>query len=98
MGHMEGTASIPHLPLEACTLSPESNGMHNILRINATQWVTAYPETIPSCLEQLPPRLPAREAQHASVRPLASRSTGWHTALEALAERHTSSLLARREE
>ena len=42
--------------------------MHNILRINATQWVTAYPQTIPSCIAQLPPRLPAREAQLASLR------------------------------
>ena len=42
--------------------------MHNILRINATQWVTAYPETIPSCLEQLPPWLPARDAQLVSLR------------------------------
>ena len=46
--------------------------MHNILRINATQWVTTYPETIPSCIEQLPPRLPAREAQLASLRSAAA--------------------------
>jgi acyl transferase domain-containing protein/acyl carrier protein len=41
--------------------------MHNILRINATQWVTTYPETIPSCIGQLPPRLPTRDDQLASL-------------------------------
>ena len=46
--------------------------MHNILRINATQWMTAYPETIPSCIEQLPPRLLVRGAQLASLRSAAA--------------------------
>ena len=56
--------------------------MDNILRINATQWVTAYPETIPSCLEQLRPWLPAREAQRASVHSAAAVADS--TAMEAL--------------
>src|SRR5262249_18404489 len=41
--------------------------MNNILRINTTQWVTTYPEQIPSCIGQLPPGLPARDAQLASL-------------------------------
>ena len=48
--------------------------MHNSLRINATQWVTAYPETIPSCIAQLPPRLLVRDAQLASLRSAAARA------------------------
>src|SRR5262249_52876866 len=41
--------------------------MNNILLINATQWVTTYPEQIPSCIGQLPLWLQARDAQLASL-------------------------------
>jgi Methyltransferase domain/Phosphopantetheine attachment site len=53
-------------------LSPERNGMHEILRINATHWVTTYPATVPSCIAQLPPQLPTRDAQLASLRSVAA--------------------------
>jgi len=41
--------------------------MHDILRINTTAWLTSYPERIPSCIGQVPQRLPARDAELASL-------------------------------
>src|SRR5262249_50105224 len=41
--------------------------MNNILRINATQWVTTYPEQIPPRVGQLPLGLQARDRKLASL-------------------------------
>src|SRR5262245_56331194 len=59
--------------------------MNNILRINATEWVSTYPEHIPSCIGQLPARLAARDARHAARYAAAALSRS--AAMEALLRR-----------